>query len=325
MRFGIISTADIATEWMIPAIRKSDHEVVAIGSRNQDSAVIVAEEFDVPHAYGSYEALFEDESVDAVYNPLPNGLHAEWTKKAADHGLDVLCEKPLTANAEAAGELFDYCEDAGVTLMEAWMYQFHPRTARLREIVANELESPRYATSTFTWRMADGAEDVRLDPDLAGGALMDVGCYCVSGIRGVFGEPDRVYAEASDTRDSGVDTQLLGTLAYEDGRTASFACGFDTDHEERLRIEAANGWLEAHDCYGPDDDQQVALSYAVDGREVTETFDAVDHYQLEVEAFADAVAAGDPAPISKGESVANMATIDALYESADRHEPVTLD
>jgi len=323
MKFGIISTAAIATDWMIPAIAKTDHEVVAISSRTEERASAVADEFDIPRAYGSYEAMFDDGEVDAVYNALPNSMHAEWTERAADAGLDILCEKPLTVDAAEAEALFDYCEDAGVDLMEAFMYQFHPRTKRMREIVAEELEDVRCATSTFSWRMPDGVEDVRLDPALAGGALMDVGCYCVSGLRGVLGEPDRVYAETDDNRDSGVETQLLGTLAYEDGPTANLACGFDMATQQRIRVDAANGWVEATECFNPGLDS-VSLRYRIDGREATETFDSVDQYALEADAFAEAVESGSPMPVSREESVANMRAIDAFYESVDSVAPVEL-
>lgn len=322
MRFGVISTAGIGVGSMIPAIQQSSHDVVAIGSRDGDVAREVADDMGIDRSYGSYEALLADGELDAVYNPLPNALHAEWTRAAADEGLDVLCEKPITTDAASAADLFDYCAERDVALMEAFMYHFHPRTERLREIVADNLGEPRYATSTFTWRMADGAEDIKIDPGLGGGALYDVGCYTVSGIRGVFGEPDRVYAESVDTRESGVDTQTLGTLAYDDGPTANFVCGFDTTHDERIRIDSDDGWLEAHDAYGPDPEQAVTLTYDDGSGQTTETFDAVDHYRLEVEAFADAVEAGEEPPVTRAESLANMQVLDALYASADRGEPV---
>ncbi|WP_135661584.1 Gfo/Idh/MocA family protein [Halorhabdus rudnickae] len=324
MRFGIISTAGIARKTLIPAIERSPHEVTAIASRHGDRATAVAEDLDIPNAYGSYETMFEDAPIDAVYNPLPNGLHAEWSKRAADAGLDVLCEKPIAEDADQAAEMFEYCADRDVTLMEAFMYRFHPRTERAAEIVQNELGEVRGGSATFTFRL-DDLEDIRLDPDLAGGSLMDLGCYTVSAMRLFLGEPERVYARSVDTRDSGVDTQLTSVLEFESGATARMHCGFDTPFVESYRVETEDGWLEAENVFGADPDQTVSIEYGTDGRRTTEEFDPVDPYQREVEHFADAVEAGETPRIDDVESLRNMAVIDALYESAELGEVVTVE
>jgi predicted dehydrogenase len=321
MRFGILSTAKIGRTALVPAIGASDHTVAAIASRDGARASDVAADLGIPEAYGDYETLLSEADVDAVYNPLPNALHAEWSQLAADHGLHVLCEKPLTVDTAEAVDLFEYCDERDVTLMEAFMYQFHPRTARAREVVREELGDVRAVEASFKFRL-DRAGDIRLDPELAGGSLMDVGCYAVSAIRGFLGEPDRAFAHGSDGRDAGVDTNLAGTLAYDDGRVAQIACGFDSPHVERYRVETTDGWLEARDCFGPERDQSVSLTYAVDGREVTETFEPVDQYRLQVEAFADAVQTGGRPPVDRAETLGNMRAIDALARSAERGEPV---
>lgn len=322
MQFGILSTATIGTEDVIPAIQASDSTVAAIASRDRARAESVADDLDVERAYGSYERLLGDEHLDAVYNPLPNALHGEWTRRAADAGLHVLCEKPLTPTAEDARELFDYCADRGVTLMEAWMYRFHPRTERALEIAADELGEIRHVETAFTFAMGDRTDDIRLDPALAGGALMDVGSYAVSAARAFLGEPERAYAHAADTYESGVDSQLAGTLEYPDGVTAHVLGGFDTVHFEHYSVLAADGWLDARDCFGPDADQAVSLTWAVDGEERTETFDPVDHYRLEVDGFVDAIEAGRDPRVDRADTLGNMRAIDALYESAERGEPV---
>ncbi len=320
MRFGILSTADIATGSMVPAITDSEHTVAAIASREEERAREAADETGVdPETYGSYEALF-DADIDAVYNPLPNALHVEWSRRAADAGLDVLCEKPLAVNAEEAEALFDHCEDEGVAVMEAFMYQFHPRTERAREIVGEELGTVRNVASTFTFSLRGRPDDIRLSPSLAGGSLMDVGCYTVSGARGFLGEPERASAHALDTRGCGVDTELAVRLEYE-GAHAQLRCGFDTQHRQFYRVDAENGWLAAENVYNPGGDD-VSITYSVDGEQRTEEFDGVDAYRLEVEAFADAVEAGDEPPIGREETLANMRAIDAIYESADRGERV---
>jgi len=324
MRFGIISTAGIARKALIPAIERSSHEVTAIASRDGDRAAEVAEDLDIPNAYGSYETMFEEAPIDAVYNPLPNAFHAEWTMRAADAGLDVLCEKPIAEDADEAREMFEYCAEQDVTLMEAFMYRFHPRTERAAEIASEELGELRGGSSTFTFRL-DDPTDIRLDPDLAGGSLMDLGCYTVSAMRLFLGEPERVYARSVDTRDSGVDSQLTGVLEFESGATARIHSAFDSPFGESYRLEAVDGWLEAENVFGAGPNQTVSIEYEVDGRRATEEFEPVDPYQQEVEHFAEAVEAGERPRIDDVESLRNMAVIDALYESADRGEVVTVD
>lgn len=325
MRFGIISTAGIAQKSLIPAVGRSEHEVTAIASRDGDSATRVAREFDIPNAYAGYDTLFEEAPIDAVYNPLPNALHAEWSKRAADAGLDVLCEKPIAVDATQASELFEYFEERDRTLMEAFMYRFHPRTQRAAEIAREELGVIRAGTSTFTFSLRGQPDDIRLDPDLAGGSLMDIGCYAVSAMGLFLGEPERVYAESADTRDCGVDTQLTAVLTFDSGVTARIHSGFDTQLRKTYRLESVDGWLAATDAFGAEPDQRVALKYQVDGRTVTEAFDPVDPYQREVEHFAEVIAAGETPAIDRTESVRNMQVIDALRESAERGEPIPVE
>ncbi len=325
MDFGVLSTAHIGTGDVIPAIQKSEHRVAAIASRDADRAAEVAADLGIDRSYGSYEALLEDDGIDAVYNPLPNALHAEWTRKAADRGLHVLCEKPLTRDPDEARALFGYCGERDVTLMEAFMYRFHPRTERALEIVREELGAVRHVEATFTFQLGDRSDDIRVSEELDGGALMDVGCYAVSAARNFLGEPDRAYATAVDRYDSGVDSHLAGTLAYDDGPTTHVVGSFDAPHTERYRVLTEDGRLEAADCFGPEADQSVSLTWTKDGEERTETFDAVDHYRLQAEAFADAVESGERPRVNRAETVGNAAAIDALYESAERGEPVAVE
>lgn len=324
MRFGILSTAKIAREDVIPGIKKSDHEALAIASRDGDRAAAVADDLGIPRSYGSYEALLEDDGIDAVYNPLPNALHAEWTRVAADAGKHVLCEKPLTTDAEAAAELHDYCAERGVTLMEAFMYRFHPRTERAAEIVREELEGVHAVDASFKFALRGRPDDIRLDPELAGGGVMDVGCYAISAARLFLGEPDAVVARTRDSRDAGVDTDMAAVLEYDDGALARVASGFDTPATQTYRVEAENGWLEAETAFDIGPDEPATIEYAVDGRTAVETFDPVDQYTLEVEHFADAVERGRTPRIDADETVANMAVIDAVYESATTGSPVEM-
>ena len=324
MRFGVLSTADIGVESVIPAIQASEHEVTAIASRSAPRAEAVAEELGIPRAYGSYEALLEDDDLEAVYNPLPNGLHATWTRRAADAGLHVLCEKPIAGDADEAEALFDHCEGRDVTLMEAFMYRFHPRTERAIEVVRDELGEVTSVASTFTFRMPDGAEDVRLDPELAGGSVMDVGCYATSAARLFLGEPDRVRATTADTRSSGVDTRMAGVLEYDSGAQATVISGFDAPETQYYRVQTTDGWLHAEPAFNVAPTARVELTYARSGREVSESFDPVDDYRLEVEHFAECVEVGSTPRVDREETVGNMRTIDAIYRSAESGAPADL-
>ncbi|MEF8827116.1 MAG: Gfo/Idh/MocA family oxidoreductase [Halapricum sp.] len=325
MRFGILSTAKIARKDVIPAIQKSDHEVLAIASRDGDRAAGVAKDLGIPRSYGGYEQLLADDDLDAVYNPLPNALHAEWTREAADAGLHVLCEKPLAENAEQAAALHEYCEERGVTLMEAFMYRFHPRTERAADIAREELEGVHAVDASFKFALRDRPGDIRLDPDLAGGSVMDVGCYAISAARLFLGEPDQVFARTQDSRGSGVDTDMAGVLEYDDGALARVASGFDTPAVQTYRVEAENGWLEVETAFDIGPSEAGKIEYEIDGRRVTERFDPVDQYTREVEHFADSAATGIAPRIDASESMANMAVIDAVFESATDGTPVEVD
>ncbi|WP_081985515.1 Gfo/Idh/MocA family protein [Natrinema salifodinae] len=322
MDFGVLSTAGIAQKAFLPGIEASGHDVTAIASRDEADARTVAAEYGIEDTYGDYGDLIANADVDAVYVPLPNALHAEWTKRAADAGLDVLCEKPLAVDAAEASDVVDYCAERDVTLMEAFMYQYHPRTERAIALARDELEDVRSVAATFKYRL-DRTEDIRLSPDLAGGSLMDVGCYAVSLVRQVLGEPERAYASTTDTRDAGVDTELTGVLEYADGATGRVSSGFDTRGVQRYRIEAANGWVEVENAFDVPDGE-LQLEYRIDGRRGVETFDPVDQFRLEIDHFADRVAAGRPPRTDGDEAIANMRALDALSESAERGQPVDL-
>jgi predicted dehydrogenase len=325
MQFGIISTANIGRAAIIPAIQSSEHEVLAVASRDEERARKFADECGIPRAYGSYEALLADSDIDGVYNPLPNALHAEWTKRAADAGYHILCEKPLAVDAAEAREVRNYCAERDVTLMEAFMYQYHPRTERAAEVVSEQLNDVRFIKTSFQFPLTHDEYDIRLDPDLAGGSLMDVGCYGVSATQLFLGKPTRVYASATDTRDCGTNTQLTGLLEYTDDATAEVSCSFDTQDTQFYRIEAENGWLETQEAFVPRTNDPTTLRYEVDGRRVTEEFSSVDQYRRQVEHFADCVRNRRRPRTNAYESERTMAIMDALAESSDCGKPVALD
>lgn len=325
MRLGIISTAAIAREDLLPALVGSEHTVQGIASRDEQRARQVADEHGIPDAYGSYEELFEASNVDAVYNPLPNSMHVEWSKRAADHGLHVLCEKPLAADAAEARDLVEYCRERDVVLMEAFMYRYHPRNRRARELAREELKDVHHVSGTLKFPLED-PDDIRIDPDLAGGSLMDLGCYPVSVARWILGEPDRVFAYAQDSRDCGVDTRMDGILRYDSGEMAQFDCSFDTEPIQRYRIEGVNGWVEAEQevTYNAPPNAPTTLTYQIDGRHGVEEFPAVDQYRLEVDHFVECIETGRSPDTGGQDSIDNMRVIDALYESVETGEEATL-
>ncbi len=320
MDFAVLSTANIARV-VIPAIRAAGHEVVAVGSRDVNRAREYADELDVARAYASYDGALDDEAVEAVYNPTPNALHDEWTRAAADRDLPVLCEKPLASDAAEAAALGRYCDDR-VTLMEAFMYRYHPRTERVAEIVADW--DVRGLEATFQFPLPD-REDVRLDPDLAGGSLMDVGCYAVNVARLLLGDPDHVTGHTHDARDAGVDTHAAGVLEYDDGRLARVSSSFDTRDVQRYRVEAADGVLTADPAFVPRGDDGVTVEYDHGGRTVRESFDPVDQYRLQVEHFADCVHEDRRPRTDAREATRTLAVLDALRESAASGETVAVD
>ncbi|WP_232702319.1 Gfo/Idh/MocA family protein [Halobacterium wangiae] len=323
MQFGIISTANIGDVAVVPAIRDSDHEVRAVASRDADRAAAFADRHDIPETYDSYEALL-DADVDAVYNPLPNALHAEWTCRAADAGLHVLCEKPLARDADEAVEVVQHCRNADVTLMEAFMYRYHPRTERALDVAADHLGDPRHVHAAFDFPMPASKADVRLAPELAGGSLMDVGCYAVSAARQFLGEPVAATASSHDARDCGVDTEFAGTLRFADGATATVEASFETRNYQSYRVEGTDGWLEATDAFNPTSDDGTVLRWGTADRTAEETFEPTDQYRLEVEHFADCVASGATPRTDGEEAIANMRAVDALYEAAATGESVSL-
>jgi len=226
LRWGILGVAKI-NERLLPAFAKARNaELVGIASRSLAKAQEAAKAAGIPKAFGSYEALLDDPGIDAIYNPLPNTMHDEWTRKAADRGKHVLCEKPLTPTARECEELVAYCKDKKIKLMDGFMWPHHPRTAQMKAfMVAGKIGRVERVTAAFTFQLPMDPANIRLQSGTAGGSLLDVGCYPVYGIRWAFGEePVRVWAAARYR--FGVDVAMNATLWFADGRMASFDCGF---------------------------------------------------------------------------------------------------
>ncbi len=330
LRFGMLSTANIGRKVVAPAIvAASGCELVAIGSRSAERARQVAAELGAPRAHGSYQALLDDPDVDAVYIPLPNSLHAPWTVRAARAGKHVLCEKPLALDADECRSMQAAADEAGVVLMEAFMYRFHPRTEALVSLCAGGgLGAIRLLRSTFTFHVRDPA-DIRLDAALGGGSVMDVGCYCVNAVRTVLAdEPVAVQSTArwsGSGPGAGVDLGMTGTLMFAGGVAAQFASALDVQREEVLQVVGTEGRVTLEGAFLPGTEPTQLVVVRPDGSRDAWDFDGVDEYRLMVEHFASCVREGRRPRYDAGEAAANARAIGALLASARRGgEPVPL-
>ena len=320
VRWGIVSTANIAVAKVIPGMRRaSNAEVLAIASREPGRAEATAATLGIPRAYGSYEALLADPDIDAVYIPLPNDLHAEWTLAAARARKHVLCEKPLAMTADVAQAMVDGCREAGVLLMEAFMYRLHPSWVAVREVVASgRIGRLRAVDSWFSYYNDDPA-NIRNIEAAGGGALFDIGCYSVNLSRMLFdAEPDDVRGIVVRDPALGVDVLTSGVLRFGDG-LATFTCSTRTESDQRVDIYGTAGRISVEIPFNVPPDRPTRVSVIAGGdppvapaRE-TLTFDTADPYAVETEAFGAAVLAGGPVPTPPQDAVANLRVIERLF------------
>jgi len=319
IRWGILSTANIGIKRFIPGAQGSRNGIVeAIASRDGARAREVAARLGIARAYGSYEELLADPELDAIYIPLPNSLHAEWTAKAAAAGKPVLCEKPLAIDSAQARTMIDTCASLGVPLMEAFMYRFHPQHARVRELIdAGAIGELRAVRTAFTFMLEPfPVQNVRLKADLAGGALMDVGCYTVNAARMLFGEEPAWASAQWDFREEfGVEVTLAGVLGFSDNRMATFDCGFRAAGQGYYVAAGTKGQIEVLNAFVPQPEDVSILVTDAGGRR-EERIAGVDQYRLEAEEFADALLERRPPRIPPSDAIGTLRAIEALHRSA---------
>ncbi len=305
VRWGVLSTANINRAVLEGARLADGVEVVAVGSRDRARAEAYASENSIPRAHDSYDALLADDEVDAVYIPLPNSLHHEWTLRALAAGKHVLCEKPYTRRAADVDEAFDLAERNGLVLSEAFMWRHNPQTSRFVELLPEigELQTIR---ATFGFRLRSET-NVRLMADLDGGALMDVGCYCISGARLLAGEPERVQGEQV-TGPSGVDLRFTGTLRFPRDVVAEFTCSFTHDHQGLEAIGSEGSLLAANPWHCRDG------LIVVNGRE--ERVQPENSYKLQLENVSAAIRGEAPLLLGREDALGQARTIEALYAAA---------
>jgi D-xylose 1-dehydrogenase (NADP+, D-xylono-1,5-lactone-forming) len=319
IRFGILSTARI-NRLVLAGARESDRvEVAAVASRDPARAEAYAREWGIERAYGSYEELLADPDLDAVYNPLPNSLHVEWSIRALEAGKHVLCEKPLSRRPEDVERAFDVADRTGRLLTEAFMYRHNPQSARLKELVAGgAIGELRVVRAAFSFTIGD-KNNIRLAADLDGGALMDVGCYCVSGSRLLAGEPESVFG--TSMIEAGVDTVFAATMTFPGEVIAHFDCGFTLPMRDELEAVGSEGSIFLDDpwhCRNP-----VIEVRREGGVELIE-LEPVDSYRLELENLADAIRGDGELLLGRDDAVHQARAIDALYRAADSGAAVSL-
>jgi len=322
VRWGILSTAKIGREQVIPALMSGDlTEVVALASRDLNRAQAAAAEFGIPRTYGSYEALLADPEVDAIYNPLPNHLHAPLTIRALEAGKHVLCEKPIALDAQEARQIEEAQRRTGRLVAEAFMVRFHPQWKRAREIVrSGRLGDVRAIHAFFSYYLAD-PDNIRNQAGIGGGGLYDVGCYAVATARYIFeAEPVRVIG-AFD-RDPAMRTDRLasGLAEFPGARHLAFTCATQLVPTQRVQIAGTRGRLEILVPFNPKREQPTRIVID-DGRDLsgggaeTEEFPPSDQYQRQADAFSRAILEGSSLDFPIEDAVKNMQVLDALFRS----------
>jgi predicted dehydrogenase len=318
IRWGVISTARIGTVRVIPAIQKSNNgRVVAISSRDQARAQKAADELGIEKTYGSYEELINDPDIDAIYNPLPNSEHAEWSIKCAEAGKPTLCEKPLAKDVDEAQRMVDTFKERGVLFAEAFMYRFHPKTQKVKEMIdAGAIGKLHLISAEFTFPIGDES-NIRLNQELAGGSVMDVGCYCINAMRFMTGEePGTVKGVAQFGAVTGVDEWLAGTLQFPSGVVGHFDSSLRSQFSNTYDIRGSEGRivLEAGFVSGPNEAATIRHWRGSDYKEIV--IPAINHYTLMAEDFADALITNRPPRFDPQDGVENMRVIDRLLASA---------
>ncbi len=319
--WGIISTADINRK-VIPGAHESPKvNLAAVASRDQAKADAYAKEWNIGRAYGSYEELLADPEIEAVYISLPNTLHCPWSIKAMEAGKHVLCEKPLSRHTDEVERTFDVAERTGMIMSEAFMYRHNPQTKRLKQLVEEgAIGELRLIRSVFSYSLYD-ADNIRLRTDVEGGALMDVGCYNVSGSRLLGGEPERASGEAW-FGPSGTDWVFTGTLRFPGDVLATFDCGSAMPERDELEAIGSEGSLFLDDpwhCNNP----VIEVRRDDDGVERIEV-ELADSYRLELENVSDAIRGEAEPLLGRDDAVGQARTLEALHESATNGRPVTL-
>ncbi|WP_201763536.1 Gfo/Idh/MocA family protein [Chengkuizengella marina] len=327
MKWGILGCANIAINSVIPAIKNSiSNEVTAIASRGKDKALKTASALNIPRAYGSYEELLADPDVEAVYIPLPNHLHKQWTIKAAQAGKHILCEKPLALNEKEVEEMIEACDKANVYLAEAFMYRYHPRYIQLKETIrSGEIGEIRGIHSVFTFNNAEDMENVRYKQHMGGGSLYDVGCYPISAARMILeNEPEAVTTHAffSSQHDQ-VDMMASGLIEFPNQISLTFDCGMWAEFRNSIEIVGSDGKIEVPSAFITMDGKNHFIVTKQGISKVIEVPE-VNQYTLQVDSFAQSVYQKQPLPFPSKDAHYNIKVVTACIESAKARKRIEI-
>jgi len=313
VRWGVLGTANIALTKVIPAMQLSEWcEIAAIASRDRAKAVAAAGKLNIPKAYGSYDELLADTSIEVIYNPLPNHLHVPWTIKAAAAGKHVLCEKPIALNAEEARRLIEVTERSGLKMQEAFMVRTHPQWLETRRLVrSGRIGSVTAITGFFSYFNAD-PENIRNQLALGGGALMDIGCYPINISRFIFeAEPRRVLGVIERDPVSGTDTLTSAMLDFPRGH-ATFTCSTRLAPYQRMIFHGTEGRIEVLIPFNAPNDRPTQILVDDEVMEIP----TCDQYEIQGSLFSQAIRENRAQPVPLEDAIANMSVIDAVFRSA---------
>lgn len=326
IRWGVLSTAKFGREKMIPALQKSKYaEVAAISSRSLEDAQIRAGELGIPTYYEGYEKILADKNIDAVYIPLPNHLHVPWAIKALRAGKHVLCEKPLALSAAEAQTLLDEAtQTPHLKIMEAFMYRFHPQWQKAKALVADgaigELKSVHAHFSYFN----TDPQNIRNKPEIGGGGMMDIGCYCISLARFIFkGEPKKVAGVIEYDPQLGTDRMASALLQFQNG-AASFTCSTQMVPYQKVNILGTTGRIELEIPFNTPPDKETRLYCFTKDKMEEVVFEPVDQYTLQCDAFCSAIVNNTEVPEPLQDAVNNMKVIEAIIKAAGEERWITV-
>jgi xylose dehydrogenase (NAD/NADP) len=323
VRLGIVSTAGINRHVIPPARASSLIDLVAVASRDEKRARAYAREWEFGRSYGSYDALLADTEVEAVYISLPNHEHVPWTLRALEAGKHVLCEKPLTRHPAEIETVWGLAESRGLVVCEAFMWRHNQQTKRFAELVADgAIGELQFVRSLFSFAMSDSATNVRMKPELEGGSLMDVGTYCVSGIRLLAGEPEVAYGEQV-LGGAGVDVRFSGQMRYESGVRGLFYCSFESPSRKELEAIGSDGVLRLRDPWHAWRGG-IELQREEERESERIAVETGDSYGLELEDFARAIRGEKKPLLGRADALGQARALAALYLSAEEGRPVEL-
>lgn len=317
VRWGILSTANIARTEVIPAIKRADNaELVGIASRDE-KVYRIAKEFDIPKAFVSYEELLKDDDIDAVYIPLPNHLHKEWVEKAAHYGKHVLCEKPVALTVAETIDMINTCAKSNVKFMEAFMYQFHPQHERVRELISEgAIGEVKLFKSSHSFYLVNRVGDIRMDVEMGGGSIYDIGCYSIHAARSILkAEPESIHGIAKKDLSTNVDTSAYIHMVMDNKVPVLIDCSFDMLERNEYEVIGTKGKISVPFAFRPDRNGGVGeIILNSENKTITEKIPG-DIYKLEIEHFSQCILQ-DTEPLNTStDSINNMKAIQACYQS----------